>query len=108
MSIGEFTAWLLSGGGIGVLVSRLFTWIGEHWLWFATLRDDLKRVVVFVGTGLIASAIGAAVLALQAWVLGGELPATAQEWVTVLFAIASAAIEAGQVSHKIAHVRAGE
>jgi hypothetical protein len=107
MSIGEFTAWLLSGGGIGVLVSRLFTWLGEHWLWFATLRDDLKRAFVFVGTGLVAAAIGTIVLLLQAWLGLDTLPQTGQEWFAVLFAIGSAAIEAGQISHKIGEVRAG-
>jgi hypothetical protein len=107
VSIAEFLAWLIGGGGIGVLVSRLFTWLGEHWLWFATLRDDLKRVFVFVGTFVVAAAIGGLAILVQAW-FGEPLPASAQDWVAQLFVIGSAAIEAGQISHKIGEVRAGE
>jgi hypothetical protein len=106
MNLPEFFAWLIGGGGIGLLTSRFFTWLNDHWFEFAALRPDLKRVAVFVGTFIVAAAMGALVILAQAW-FGGPLPTTAQEWVLQLFAIGSAAVQAGQVGYKIAEVRAG-
>ena len=106
MTLPEMFAWLLGGGGIGLLTSRLFTWLNDHWFDFAQLRSDLKRIAVFIGTFVVAAIIGAAVILFQS-AFDGALPATWQDWALELFAIGSAAVQAGQVSYKIAEVRAG-
>lgn len=108
MTMTQFFAYMLGGGGVGLLVSRLFTWLDEYWLAFKQLRPDLKRGAVFAGTFIIASGIGALVIAAQVWFGDAAMPATAQEWAGQLFIIGSAAIEFGQVSHKIAQVKTAE
>lgn len=105
MNLTQFFAYLLGGGGIGLLVSRLFTWLDEHWLAFSLMRPDLKRMAVFAGTFVVAAAIGALVILAQVWFGDAAMPATVQDWAAQLFIIGSAAIEFGQVSHKIAQVR---
>ncbi len=108
MSIGEFLAWLVGSGGIGWLCSQLIDWLRDHWLEFAALRPDLLRLASFGITALVAVLLGAGVILLSAWLGYDAAPATAQQWVERLFAIASAAIIAGQVRHGEVALRRGE
>ena len=95
----ELVTLLLSGGGIGWLCSRLLEWLETYWLWFQTLRPDLKRLVTFVLVTASAMSIGAAVTLFAAWMGFGSLPASAQEWVGLMIATAGTAITASQVTH---------
>ncbi len=108
MTIGEFIGWLLASGGIGWLCSALISWLDERWLWFNTLRADLKRLASFLITALVAGLIGAGAILLSAWLGYEAAPVTAQAWVERLFAIISAAIIAGQVRHGETVLRYGE
>ena len=108
MSIGEFLAWLVGSGGIGWLCSQLIDWLRDHWLQFTNLRPDLLRLASFGITGLVATLLGTGVIVLSAWLGYDAAPATAQRWVERLFAIASAAIIAGQVRHGEMALRRGE
>lgn len=99
MTLLEFIAWLLGSGGIGWLCSGLLSWFDEHWFAFAALRADLKRLASFGITAGLSCAIGVVVILLSAWMGYEAAPITAQLWVERLFAIASAAILAGQVRH---------
>lgn len=108
MSIGEFLVWLVGSGGIGWLCSSLIDWLRDHWFEFAGLRPDLLRLASFGITALVASLLGTGVILLSAWLGYDAAPATAQQWVERLFAIASAAIIAGQVRHGEMVLRRGE
>ena len=108
MSIGEFLAWLVGSGGIGWLCSQLIDWLRDHWFEFAGLRPDLLRLASFGITALVAALLGAGAIGLSAWLGYDTAPATAQQWVERLFAIASAAIIAGQVRHGEVALRHGE
>ena len=108
MSIGEFLAWLVGSGGIGWLCSQLIDWLRDHWFEFAGLRPDLLRLASFGITALVAALLGAGAIGLSAWLGYDTAPATAQQWVERLFAIASAAIIAGQVRHGEVALRRGE
>ena len=108
MSIGEFLAWLVGSGGIGWLCSQLIDWLRDHWFAFAALRPDLLRLASFGITAVVAGIIGAAAILLSGWLGYDAAPATAQQWVERLFAIASAAIIAGQVRHGEMALRRGE
>ena len=108
MSIGEFLAWLVGSGGIGWVCSQLIDWLRDHWLEFAALRPDLLRLASFGITGLVSVALGAGAIWLSAWLGYDAAPGTAQQWVERLFAIASAAIIAGQVRHGEVALRHGE
>lgn len=108
MSIGEFLAWLVGSGGIGWLCSQLIDWLRDHWFAFAALRPDLLRLASFGITALVAALLGAGAIGLSAWLGYDTAPATAQQWVERLFAIASAAIIAGQVRHGEVALRHGE
>ena len=99
MTLIEFIAWLLASGGIGWLCSRLLEWVTTYWPQFAALRPDLKRLASFALIAGTASAIGALLVLLQAWMGYEALPATAQLWVEKLFMIASTAIVSSQVVH---------
>ena len=108
MSIGEFLAWLVGSGGIGWVCSQLIDWLRDHWLEFEALRPDLLRLASFGITALVAALLGAGAIGLSAWLGYDTAPATAQQWVERLFAIASAAIIAGQVRHGEVALRRGE
>ena len=108
MSIGEFLAWLVGSGGIGWLCSQLIDWLRDHWFAFAALRPDLLRIASFGITALVATLLGAGAIWLSAWLGYDAAPGTAQAWVERLFAIASAAIIAGQVRHGEVALRRGE
>ena len=108
MSIGEFLAWLVGSGGIGWVCSQLIDWLRDNWLEFAALRPDLLRLASFGITALVAALLGAGAIGLSAWLGYDTAPATAQQWVERLFAIASAAIIAGQVRHGEMVLRRGE
>jgi hypothetical protein len=108
MSIGEFLAWLVGSGGIGWLCSQLIDWLRDHWFAFAALRPDLLRIASFGITALVATLLGAGAIWLSAWLGYDAAPGTAQAWVERLFAIASAAIIAGQVRHGEMQLRGGD
>ena len=95
----EIVTLLLSGGGIGWVCSRLLEWLETYWIWFQTLRADLKRLATFALVTASAMTIGAAVTLFAAWMGFGALPATAQEWVGLMIATAGTAITASQVTH---------
>jgi len=95
----ELVTLLLSGGGIGWVCSRLLEWLETYWLWFQTLRADLKRLATFALVTASAMTIGAAVTLFAAWMGFGALPASAQEWVGLMIATAGTAITASQVTH---------
>ena len=104
----EIVTLLLSGGGIGWLCSRLLEWLETYWLWFQTLRADLKRLATFALVTASAMTIGAAVTLFAAWMGFGALPATAQEWVGLMIATAGTAITASQVTHASRELTARE
>ncbi|MEN6547032.1 MAG: hypothetical protein ABFE07_13430 [Armatimonadia bacterium] len=108
MSIGEFLAWLVGSGGIGWLCSQLIDWLRDHWFAFAALRPDLLRLASFGITALVATLLGAGAIWLSAWLGYDAAPGTAQAWVERLFAIASAAIIAGQVRHGEMALKGGD
>ncbi len=108
MSIGEFLAWLVGSGGIGWLCSQLIDWLRDHWFAFAALHPDLLRIASFGITALVATLLGAGAIWLSAWLGYDAAPGTAQAWVERLFAIASAAIIAGQVRHGEMQLRGGD
>jgi hypothetical protein len=108
MSIGEFLAWLVGSGGIGWLCSQLIDWLRDHWFAFAALRPDLLRIASFGITALVATLLGAGAIWLSAWLGYDAAPGTAQAWVERLFAIASAAIIAGQVRHGEMALKGGD
>lgn len=95
----ELVTLLLSGGGIGWLCSRLLEWLEQYWPWFKGLRKDLKRATTFAITVTAAALMGALVTLFAWWMRIGELPATAQEWVGLLIAVAGTAITSGQLTH---------
>lgn len=111
LTIEALVAWLLpgsSGCGLGVLGWWLVNVIARSWPWFDTLRYDLKRVLSFLIVGLFAVVAGAAVLIWAAWLGLRALPATPQEWNTVLFGIAAAAIMTSQAAHGVQQARASD
>jgi len=108
VTLTEFIGWLLASGGIGWLCSQLIDWLRDHWFAFAALRPDLLRIASFGITALVATLLGAGAIWLSAWLGYDAAPGTAQAWVERLFAIASAAIIAGQVRHGEMALKGGD
>lgn len=102
MTLIEALAVLLANGGIGVACSRLLEWLDQRWLWFNSLRPDLKRVATFGITVLTAVVIGGLATLFQVLMNYAPPPPTWRAWVEVLFKIASGAwfaVMTGQLTH---------
>ena len=83
--------WLIVGGGAGWLAYALIGWIPG----FEKLRDDLKRYVSFIITGILAC-IG---FELEVIFNFRAKPESAQAWIEALFAIIAVAITVSQTIH---------
>ncbi len=101
MTLGAFIAWLLTGGGIGVLGYRLVAALDADWPWFAGLRYDWKRRLSFGIVAASAVLLGWGVIWLSVWLGLMAQPATPQVWVTSLFEIAATAVLSSQDAHGV-------
>lgn len=93
MELNEFLAWILSGGGAGVIAY----WAMEHLAFLVQLPSQYKR---FVSLALAGG------LAMLGYMIGVEMgyqarPAEIKGWIEALFSVAGVAIGLSQLIHGI-------
>jgi len=91
MELRAFFAWIISGGGAGILAYLLINEIE----WLASLPPKTKRVAAFAISALIAMGI----YTLAALIGYQELPVSGLAWVESLFLIGSTAFGLSQLVH---------
>ena len=91
MELRAFFAWIVSGGGAGILAYLLVN--GVEWL--ASLPPKTKRIAAFAVSALIAMGI----YALAAFAGYQELPVSGMAWVENLFLVGSTAFGLSQLIH---------
>lgn len=91
MELRAFFAWIVSGGGAGILAYLLINGIE----WLASLSPKPKRIAAFAISALIAMGI----YTLAAFAGYQELPVSGMAWVESLFLVGSTAFGLSQLIH---------
>lgn len=98
MELNELLAWVISGGGAGVLAY----WLAAHWDWLQEQSAEVKRYVTLAGASLLGMlAYGASVAMLYV-----AAPVDARGWIEALFSVAALAVIGSQALHGRRELRA--
>lgn len=96
-SVQEFVAWLLSGGGAGVVAF----WLVGNVPFLEELKPDFKRYVSFALTGAVAVLVWLFCL----WMTWVKVPGDAQAWVEAIISVIGTAVITGQLIHGATSLR---